>query len=143
MYVATIAVAGTFLVRATLVLPGADRMLDRQIVFGVVLLFVYESIRYKAFQLSIAQGEWDMAFDPIMRLMGAETPLGQAAAVRLIGATVVVSRLWWRPLAFVDAPFIASSYLVEGHAVASGNRLLLAALLFSHLAIAHWWIGAL
>ena len=65
-----------------------------------------------------------MAFDPSMRWMGAETPLGQAAAVRLIGATVVVSQLWWRPLAFVRAPFIVSSFSVEGHAVASGNRLL-------------------
>ena len=143
VYVATIAVAGSVLVRATLALPGADRMLDYQIAFGVVLLFVCEPVRYAAFQLSIAQGDWAMAFDPAMRWMGAETPLGQAAAVRLIGAAVVVSGLWWRPLALVGALLIVSSYLVEGHTVASDNRLLLAALLFLHLAIAHWWMGAL
>ncbi|MEM6497168.1 MAG: CopD family protein [Pseudomonadota bacterium] len=143
VYIATIAVAGSVLVRATLALPGADRMLKRQIAFGVVLLCVCEPIRYAAFQLSIAQGDWAMAFDPAMRWMGAETPLGQAAAVRLIGAAVVVSGLWWRPLALVGALLIVSSYLVEGHTVASDSRLLLAALLFLHLAIAHWWIGAL
>ena len=143
VYVATIAVAGSVLVRATLALPGADRMLDYQIAFGVVLLFVCEPVRYAAFQLSIAQGDWAMAFDPAMRWMGAETPLGQAAAVRLIGAAVVVSGLWWRPLALAGALLIVSSYLVEGHTVASDNRLLLAALLFLHLAIAHWWMGAL
>ena len=143
VYVATIAVAGSVLVRATLALPGADRMLDYQIAFGVVLLFVCEPVRYAAFQLSIAQGDRAMAFDPAMRWMGAETPLEQAAAVRLIGAAVVVSGLWWRPLALVGALLIVSSYLVEGHTVASDNRLLLAALLFLHLAIAHWWMGAL
>ena len=138
VYVATIAVAGSVLVRATLALPGADRMLDRQIAFGVVLLFVCEPVRYAAFQLSIAQGDWAMAFDPAMRWMGAETPLGQAAAVRLIGAAVVVSGLWWRPLSLVGALLIVSSYLIEGHTVASDTRFLLAALLFLHLAIAHW-----
>lgn len=143
VYVATIAVAGSVLVRATLALPGADRMLDRQIAFGVVLLFVCDPIRYAVFQLSIAQGDWAIAFDPAMRWMGAETPLGQAAVVRLIGAAVVVSGSWWRPLALVGALLIVSSYLIEGHTVASDTRFLLAALLFLHLAIAHWWIGAL
>ena len=143
VYVATIAVAGSVFVRATLALPAADRILDRQITFGVVLLFVCEPVRYAAFQLSIAQGDWAMAFDPAMRWMGAETPLGQAAAVRLIGAAVVVSGLWWRPLALAGALLIVSSYLVEGHTVASDTRFLLAALLFLHLAIAHWWMGAL
>ena len=143
VYIATIAVAGSVFVRATLALPAADRILDRQITFGVVLLFVCEPVRYAAFQLSIAQGDWAMAFDPAMRWMGAETPLGQAAAVRLIGAAVVVSGLWWRPLSLVGALLIVSSYLIEGHTVASDTRFLLAALLFLHLAIAHWWMGAL
>lgn len=143
VYIATIAVAGSVFVRTTLALPGAGRMLDRQIAFGVILLFVCEPLRYAAFQLSIAQGDWAMAFDPAMRWMGAETPLGQAAAVRLIGATVVFIGLWWRPLALVGALLVVSSYLVEGHTVASDSRLLLAALLLLHLAVAHWWIGAL
>ena len=143
VYIGTIAVAGSVFVRSTMALPGADRILRQQIAFGVVLLFVCEPIRYAVFQLSIAQGDWGMAFDPAMRWMGVETPLGQAAAVRLIGAAFVVSGLWWRPLALVGALLIVSSYLIEGHTVASDTRLLLAALLFLHLTVAHWWIGAL
>ena len=35
------------------------------------------------------------------------------------------------------------SYLLEGHTVTSESRIVLALVLFVHLSIAHWWLGAL
>lgn len=143
VYVATIAVAGGVFVRATLGMQQVAGTINRQIFFGAILLLVCEPLRYLTFQLSIAQGDWEMAFDPAMRWMGVETPLGQAAGVRFLGTLVVVTGIIWRPLAVVGALVVVGAYLIEGHTLSDDSRVPLAALLFVHLVVVHWWIGAL
>ena len=143
VYIATIAVAGGVFIRAT---PGMREMsgiISAQIAAGIALLFISEPLRYLAFQLSIAQGDWSMAFDPAMRWMGLETPLGQASAARLVGAAFVLVGFLWRPLSIAGALIVIGSYLLEGHTVSSDTRIGLASLLFLHLLIVHWWMGAL
>ena len=143
VYLATVFVAGSVLVRATLGMREASSTINRQIAFGAALLFVCEPLRYVAFQLSIAQGDWSMAFDPAMRWMGLETPIGQAAIMRLTGTLIVLAGFIWQPVAAVGALVVVGSYLFEGHTVSSEWRVLLAALLVLHLLAVHWWIGAL
>ena len=144
VYIGTIASAGGVLVRATLDTSITARTLDRQIFCGLGLLALCEPLRYVAFQLSIAQGDWAMAFDPAMRWMGMETPLGHAAGVRFTGAGIIlIGLLLWRPLAIAGAVLAIVSFLLEGHTLSHEHRPLLAALLFAHLAMVHWWLGAL
>ena len=142
-YVGTIAVAGSVLARASLRLAPAIAAINWQIGVGSLILLVCEPLRYIMFQLSIAQGDWAMAFDPAMRWMAVETPLGQAAIVRLVGTIGVLIGFVWRPLAIAGALVVIVSYLIEGHTVSSEDRSLLAVLLFVHLVVAHWWLGAL
>ena len=143
IYVGTVAAAGGVLARLTLGMGEVAGTINRQIVIGVLILVVCEPLRYLNFQIEIAQGDWSLAFDPAMRWMAIQTPLGQAAIVRLIGVAIVVIGLFHHRLAIVGAVVVISSYLLEGHTVSNDNRFLLSALLFLHLAVAHWWLGAL
>jgi putative copper export protein len=143
VYVGTIASAGGILARATLKTETVTRTLNWQIRFGLILLLIVEPARYVNFQLNIANGDWLIAFDPAMRWMGMETPLGQAASVRLLGAAIVTAGFRWKTITVIGAILIIGSYLLEGHTVTSESRIVLALVLFVHLSIAHWWLGAL
>lgn len=143
IYIGTIASAGTVILRATLRLPIANATTNLQIAIGLAILFVCEPLRYIAFQLSIAQGDWQLAFDPTMRWMAVETPLGQAGSLRLLAGIGLLVSLFKGPLALLAAILMIGSYLLEGHTVSSDQRPFLAALLFGHLAVVHWWLAAL
>lgn len=119
--------------------------LRRQIAIGFLVLLLIEPVRYAVFQLAIADGDPDLAFGPDLRAMGFETPIGQAALVRLAAAAVVVvaALVRARLVAAVAAAAVIGSFLIEGHTAASDDRLLLAPLLALHLAGVHWWLGAL
>lgn len=143
VYVGTIASAGGILARATLKTETVTRTLNWQIRFGLILLLIVEPARYVNFQLNIANGDWLIAFDPAMRWMGMETPLGQAASVRLLGAAIVTAGFRWKTIPVIGAILMIGSYLLEGHTVTSESRIVLALVLFVHLSIAHWWLGAL
>ena len=130
VYVATIAMAGGIVFFATV--PGADRLAGAvrwQIWLGAGLLLVVEPLRYVAFQLAISGGDWALAFDPSMRWMAIETPIGQAALVRVVSALVIVIvivisglRVW--PLSVVAAAAMIGSYALEGHTAShEGERL--------------------
>jgi len=146
VYVASIAVAGGVLF--ALSFPSAARQvqlaLRRQVIFGFCLLLLIEPMRYVVFQLAISGGDWSLAFGPDMRWMGMQTPIGQAAAMRLVAAFVVVM-VGWRSTAvgLPAALVVIGSFLLEGHTVSSGARIALAILLFVHLTAVHWWLGAL
>jgi copper resistance protein D len=145
-YAGTIAVAGAMLFRASFPQAGdaVAPVLRRQIVVGFLLLLLAEPLRYVIFQLAIADGDWSLAFGPELRWMGMETPIGQAAAVRLIAAAVIVAvGLRWASVGLTLAFVLIGSFLLEGHTAASEGRLLVAPLLFIHLTAVHWWIGAL
>jgi putative copper resistance protein D len=143
VYVGTIASAGSILVRATLKTETVIKTLNWQIRVGLILLLIVEPARYVNFQLNIANGDWLIAFDPAMRWMGMETPLGQAASVRLLGAAIVTAGFRWKTIPVIGAILMIGSYLLEGHTVTSESRIVLALVLFVHLSIAHWWLGAL
>lgn len=143
VYVGTIASAGSILVRATLKTETVIKTLNWQIRVGLILLLIVEPARYVNFQLNIANGDWLIAFDPAMRWMGMETPLGQAASVRLLGAAIVTAGFRWQTITIIGAILMIGSYLLEGHTVTSESRIVLALVLFVHLSIAHWWLGAL
>jgi copper resistance protein D len=146
VYAGAIAVAGGALFaagfpRASVAIAPALR---RQMVGGFLLLLACEPLRYAAFQLAIADGDVALAFGPAMRWMGFETPIGQAAAVRLVAAAIVTfAAPRHRSATLAAALVIIGSFLLEGHTASSHERVLLAALLFLHLAAVHWWLGAL
>jgi putative copper resistance protein D len=145
-YAGTIAVAGSVLFNASFPLAGAaiSPVLRRQILVGFLLLLIVEPLRYGIFQLAISDSDPSLAFGPDLRWMGMETPIGQAAAVRLMAAVVIVAAgLRWPPVGLTAAFVLIGSYLLEGHTAASDARLLLAPLLFIHLTAVHWWLGAL
>ncbi len=146
IYAGAIAVSGAVLFRASF--PQAAEavfsLLRRQILMGFLLLLVVEPLRYGAFQLAIAGGDPSLAFGPDMRWLGFETPIGQAAVVRLAAAGLVAAMgLRWLPVGLTAALILIASFLFEGHTVASEARALVASLLFIHLAAVHWWLGAL
>ena len=143
-YVGTVAVAGGLLLNVTMGRASDIRWVRTQVMFGALLLLISESLRYGIFQLSIAQGDATLAFDPAMRWLGLETPLGQAALVRLVGLGIVLLGLVLAtPIATLGAFIIVSSFLIEGHTASAENRYLLVPLLFLHMLTVHWWLGAL
>lgn len=146
VYVATIAMAGGIFFYATV--RGAQdvsRVLRGQVWLGAALLFFVEPLRYLDFQLAIGGGAWDVAFDPAMRWMAFETPIGQAAVVRLVSAVIIVLvglRLW--PVAVLAAVAMVGSFAFEGHTAShDGFGGVPAALIVVHLAMVHWWLGSL
>lgn len=147
VYAGSIAVAGGALFSLSFPRAAAAvwRALRLQVVGGFLVLLVIEPLRYGAFQLAIADGDLGLAFGSDMRTMGLETPIGQAALVRLAAAAVVLiaMRLRLRLLVAVAAGVMIGSFLLEGHTAASEIRIWAAPLLAVHLAGVHWWIGAL
>lgn len=145
IYAATVLVAGGLLFRATFPsLAGIASAGRWQLVLGAVILIVCEPLRYLLFLLQVSGGDLALALSPSMRWIGMETPLGQAGAVRLIAlAVILLAGLRWRAVGLAGALAMIGSYLLEGHTLASDQRVVLAPLLFAHLLAAHWWIGAL
>jgi putative copper export protein len=145
-YAGAIAVAGAVLFRLSFpqAATAVGPLLRRQILFGFLLLLAVAPLRYGAFQLAIAEGDWALAFGPDLRWMAFETPIGRAAVLRLIAAgIIVVAGLRWPAVGLTAALVLIASFLLEGHTAASELRLLVAPLLFVHLAAVHWWLGAL
>ena len=146
VYVATIATAGGVLfyatVRGAAEVSGAIR---RQMWLGTLLLLAVEPLRYLQFQLAIGGDDWEVAFDPSMRWMAFETPIGQAALVRIAAAVTILLaglRLW--PIALAAAFAMVGSFALEGHTAShEGDGWVPAALIVVHLAMVHWWLGAL
>ena len=146
VYVGSVAVAGAMLFAASFPRAGeaVASELRWQARLGFLLLLIAEPLRYAVFQLAIADGDWSLAFGPDMRWMGLQTPVGHAAAVRLIAAAVIVTiGLRLRALGLAAALVMIGSFLLQGHTVSGTPRLALAAQLFVHLAAVHWWLGAL
>ncbi|MBN1238215.1 MAG: CopD family protein [Gammaproteobacteria bacterium] len=145
-YVGSVAVAGAMLFAASFP-RAADAIapeLRRQAVAGFALLLVAEPLRYLGFQLAVAEGDWALAFGPDMRWLGLQTPMGNAAGVRLIAAAVIVFvGLRVHALGLAAALIMIGSFLLQGHTVSGEPRLAVAALLLVHLAAVHWWLGAL
>jgi len=146
VYAGAIAVAGGVLFRLSFAQAASAvaSVLQRQIVVGFVLLLLAEPLRYVAFQLAIAGGDWSLAFGPDLRWMGFETPIGQAAAVRLIAAALIALVGLRSPsVGLIAALILIGSFLIEGHTAASEVRMLVGPLLLLHLAAVTWWLGAL
>ena len=146
VYVATIATAGGVLFYATV--RGAGEVsgaIRRQMWLGTLLLLAVEPLRYLQFKLAISGGDWEVAFDPSMRWMAFETPIGQAAVVRIAAAVTILLaglRLW--PIALAAALAMVGSFALEGHTAShEGDGWVPAALIVVHLAMVHWWLGAL
>lgn len=77
--------------------------------------------------------------------MAFETPIGQAALVRIAAAVTILLaglRLW--PIALAGALAMVGSFALEGHTAShEGDGWVPAALIVVHLAMVHWWLGAL
>ena len=123
-YAGTITVAGGVLIQATMGRFVTANLVRRQVVLGAVLLIVSEPLRYVHFQIAIAQGDVALAFDPSMRWLALETPLGQATTVRLASLVVVMlSVLFANSAAAIGgAVVMVSSYLIEGHTASAAGR---------------------
>lgn len=145
VYVATIAAAGSVLFYATV--GGASQVGDairRQLRLGLVLLLLVEPLRYLHFQLAIGGGDWSIAFDPSMRWVAFETPIGQAALVRVASALVIaIAGLRQWPIGLVAALAMIGSFALEGHTTShEGDGWLPAGLIVVHLVMIHWWLGS-
>ena len=145
VYTGTVLSAGAVLFRFTFAtLACVGPALRKQIAFGALLLIVCEPLRYILFQLQIAGGDFALALSPSMRWIGLETPLGQAALMRLAALAVVLAvGLRFRFIGLAGAAVMIGAYLVEGHTASGEARAILAPILFLHLLAVHWWIGAL
>jgi putative copper export protein len=146
IYVGSIAAAGGVLF--SLSFPSAARLVEsslkRQVLIGCWLILLAEPVRYVAFQLAAAEGNWSAAFAPDLRWTAFETGFGRAAAVRVIAAAVMIAaNLRWRAVSAAAAIAMIASFALEGHTVSGGSRWVLAALLLMHFAAIAWWIGAL
>jgi len=121
-----------------------DRSVRRQILLGCALLIFIETLRYVAFQLAVAEGDWSVAFAPGMRWMALQTAIGQAAVARLLATFVMLATaLQWPRISLAAALVMIASFALEGHTMSSGYRLLVAPLLLIHFAAVSWWLGAL
>jgi putative copper resistance protein D len=106
-------------------------------------LLVVEPLRYATFQLAIAEHDWSLAFGPDLRSMAFQTPMGRAALVRLIAAAILLFA-HASSIRLGAALVMIGSFLIEGHTVSGDDvTVLTTALLFLHIAAAHWWLGAL
>ncbi len=146
VYAATVAAAGSALFSLSFpeLAPRIARTLQRQMGLGIVLLFLLEPARYTLFQYKISGGDLGLAFGPDLRWLGMATPIGQASIVRLFaGLALFLFSKNSRIVQLGASAVMIGSYLLEGHTSASDHRLYLAPLLFLHLVIAHWWLGAL
>ena len=145
VYAGTVLAAGAVLFRLSFpALPSATPALRRQLWLGAALLILCEPLRYLLFLQQIAGGDLALALSPSMRWIGMQTPLGQAAVVRLAAvAVLLVAGLRWPALGLAAAGAMIGAYLIEGHTASSDARALLAPLLFLHLLAVHWWIGGL
>ncbi|KAB2941270.1 MAG: CopD family protein [Hyphomicrobium sp.] len=146
VYVGAVAAAGGVLF--SLSFPSArqhvERAVERQVLLGCWLLILLEPLRYIAFQLAVAEGDWSAAFAPGMRWMGLQTAVGQAAAMRVLAALALVgTRLRWSGVSLAAAIVMIASFALEGHTVSSHYRLAVAPLLLIHFAAVCWWFGAL
>ncbi|MEO1718643.1 MAG: CopD family protein [Pseudomonadota bacterium] len=149
VYVGSIAAAGGILFAATVNGAAVVRAAIRtQVWVGVALLMLVEPLRYAQFQLAISGGDWSLAFDPTMRWMAFETPIGHAAALR-IGASILIliGGLRWWPVSLAGAGVMIGSFAFEGHTAshspANWTALAAPVLLLAHSATVHWWLGAL
>ncbi len=146
IYVGTVSAAGSILYALTFPLSAGvlTGPLRRQMWIGCVLLLLIEPVRYLTFQLAISGGDFGLAFSPGLRWMGLQTAVGHAAIVRFGAALVLLgfshkSRL----VAVFAATAMIGSYLLEGHTTSNGGSVVYSGLLVAHLAIVHWWLGAL
>lgn len=147
VYVGSIAGAGGVLFAASFprAAVGARRALNWQIALGCGLLLFIEPLRYAAFQLAAAQGDWTLAFGPDLRWMAFETPMGRSAGARWIAALVLLT-LGMRSTSIgrVAAVAMIGSFALEGHsASADAWTALGTAALLVHVATVHWWLGSL
>lgn len=143
VYIATVAIAGSQLVRWTL--PRLDvGPLKHQTWFGLALLLIVEPLRIALFQLAIAGGDPGLAVSPSFLAMGIDMPGQQASAARITSAILVLvflNRVRW--IALIAGFLMIGSFTLEGHTASEGNRALYASLLILHLLILHWWLAAL
>ncbi|RIA56003.1 copper resistance D family protein [Dichotomicrobium thermohalophilum] len=144
VYGGTVLAAGAVLFRLSFPALLVDPALRKQLWFGAGLIIICEPLRYLLFLQQIAGGDLALALSPSMRWIGMETPLGQAAVVRVAAVVVMlVAGLRWRALGLAATGAMIGAYLIEGHTASSDPRALLAPLLFVHLLAVHWWIGGL
>ena len=148
VYIATIAAAGGVLFALSFPFAATEisRNIQRQVVFGCALLFAVEPVRYIAAQLVMAQGDWTLAFSAELRWVAMQTPIGQAAAVRLFAALALLWTLGLRSALARLLPAIAIivSFLLEGHSASADVRsAFVSTVLLMHLGAAHWWLGSL
>jgi copper resistance protein D len=146
VYAGTIAAAGACLFATTF--PTTARsmaaVLRWQILIGALLILCVEPIRLVLFQLAISGGDAELAFAPDMRWMAFQMPNGQAAAARVAGVLLIAAFGLRVPLlGLLGCGLAIGSYALEGHTAATAQSGWASMTLLIHLAVAHWWLGAL
>lgn len=146
VYGGAIGLAGSVFYAATggAAVAASRQALRWQVLIGGLLILLVEPLRYLHFQLQISGGDLALAFDPDMRWIGMETPLGRAAAVRVVTALGLCFIGLRIPLVAIPlAMALIASFVLEGHTASHEQRVLLAPLLGVHFAIVAWWLAAL
>lgn len=84
--------------------------------------------------------------DPFALTLVGEGPLGHAAATRLVGLALIITAFFLPsllvPNVLIGALLVAVSFALSGHATAE-PRLVLSAIIITHLLGVSFWIGAL
>lgn len=148
LYAGSILAAGSIALRLTLpVTAGSvfDRTLSRQAGFGLVAVVVVSVLLIAKFLLTIAGGDWGLAFSGEFIGIALQTPVGQSGLVRIVGGFVLAITLLagWRWLAAFPAIMLLLSFGLEGHSLSYGIRLLTWSLVVVHVMIVAWWLAVL
>jgi len=146
VYVSAVGTAGSVFYAATggARVAAGHHALRWQVLIGVTIIILIEPLRYLQFQTQISGGDFALAISPDMRWIGMETPMGQAAVVRLAAALgLLLTGLRVPVIAVPIAMVLIGSFVLEGHTASHDLRGLLAALLVLHLSIMAWWLAAL
>ena len=93
----------------------------------------------------LSGGSWSGATDPVLGLMVLQSPLGESVATRIVGlallAAFFLGRMPSKLAAAMGASVVCLSFALRGH-VLEEPRVVLGALLMTHLLGLAFWIGA-
>jgi putative copper export protein len=128
-------------------LPPRDRMLGRsarRCAWGALLVCAVQLLLEPAYMAGEAVGVLDSSLWQIL----LHSPAALVQGLRAAGITGVLLGLLLRPprmraAGIAGACLVLGSFVVSGHTVTAGSRLLLAPLLGLHVLAASFWLGAL
>ncbi|MEZ5652537.1 MAG: CopD family protein [Burkholderiaceae bacterium] len=148
-YVATLLAVGSVLASAGLrgLAPDERSVLSRTALVWALVAAVFSVLRLPIRAGYLAGGSLQDMLDPALLQIVAESPLGSAVTVRLVGLLLIAAAVLLRAgpamwVASSGALLTCASFALRGHALGD-PRLILATLVTLHIGGLAFWIGSL